>query len=355
MKRFAENQLTEFVRKYIRKLILSLTLIRSKYLVFLLFLVLSTLAWFIRSLNDTYVADLYYPVKYNNLPPNRILLSEPPSKLVLRVRADGYTILANKLRFKRTLNYDVNAFSLYSLSLDSTSVYQLTRYAREKLTAELNSSSKNISILNIEPDTIFFNFARVRNRKIPVRPILSTDETMFARQHMLNGKIRVIPDSVVAIGPSAIVDTLKFIPTEKITLNDLDDTTRKNAKIAQISRVKIPQKKVKVIIPVDRFTESEIEVPIELEHVPDSLVLKTFPKAVKINYLVTLSNFPKANAEMFHPYVDYRNIELKSSAKLKVQLDSLPGYIHGIKLSPQYVDYLIEIPSAKDWNNRRNR
>ena len=355
MKKFAENQIPEFIRKIVRKLILSITLIRSKYLVFFVFFILSTLAWFIRSLNDTYVADLYYPVKYNNLPPNRILLSEPPSKLILRVRADGYTILANKLRFKRTLNYDVNAFSLYSLSLDSTSVYQLTRYAREKLTAELNSSSKNITILNIEPDTIFFNFARVRNRKIPVRPIITTDETMFARQHMLNGEINVIPDSVVAIGPSAIIDTLKFIPTEKITLNDLDDTTRKNVKIAQIPRVKILQKKVKVIIPVDRFTESEIEVPVELEHVPDSLVLKTFPKSVKINYLVTLSNFPKANAEMFHPYVDYRHIELNSTSKLKVQIDTLPGYIHGIKLSPQYVDYLIEIPSAKDWNNRRNR
>lgn len=355
MKKFKENSFSDKINSSLKKLFLFFYRIRSKYFVFFIFLIISTLAWFIRSLNDTYVADLYYPVKYNNLPPNRILLSQPPSRLILRVRADGYTILANKLRFKRTLNYDVNAFSLYSLSLDSTSVYQLTRYAREKLTAELNSSNKNITILNIEPDTIFFNFARVRHRKIPVTPVISTDEMMFARQHMLNGRIQVIPDSVVATGPSAIIDTLQHIYTEKLILDDLDDTTHKTVKLAKIPHVVVQQKKVKVIIPVDRFTESEVEVPIEQEHVPDSLSLKTFPKTVSISYLVTLSNFPKVTANMFHPYVDFRHAQMQSSSKLNVQLDSLPAYIHGIKISPKYVDYLIEIPSAKDWSNGRDR
>lgn len=355
MKKFIKNYLPDSIRQLIRKLFISISLIRSKYLAFFFFLILSTLAWFIRSLNDTYVADLYYPVKYNNLPPNRILLSKPPSKLVLRVRADGYTILANKLRIKRTLNYDVNAFSLYSLSLDSTSVYQLTRYAREKLAAELNSSNKNITILSIEPDTIFFNFARVRNRKIPVSPIITTDESMFARQHMLNGKILVMPDSVIASGPSAVIDTLKHIYTKKLVLDNLDDTTHKSVKLAQIPHVKIQQKKVKVMVPVDQFTESVIDVPLELEHVPDSLTLKTFPKDVKISYLVTLSNFPKVTADMFHPYVDYKHVQLQKSTKLTVQLDSLPSYIHGIKISPRNVDYLIELPSDENWSNGRNR
>ena len=355
MKTFRENPLFDKINNSLRKLFRSLSLLRSKYFVFFIFLIISTLAWFIRALNDTYVADLYYPVRYNNLPPNRILLSEPPSKLILRVRADGYTILANKLRFKRTLNYDINAFSLYSLSLDSTSVYQLTYYAKEKLTAELNSSNKNITILKIEPDTIFFNFARVRNRKIPVAPVISTDEDLFARQYMLNGKIQVIPDSVTATGPSSIIDTLRYIYTVKLKLNNLDDTTHKTVKLAKILRVTVQQKKVKVIIPVDRFTESEVEVPIEQEHVPDSLDLKTFPKTAKINYLVTLSYFSKVTADMFHPYVDYRHISSQNSSKLNIQLDSLPSYIHGIKISPKYVDYLIEIPSAKDWSNRRDR
>ena len=329
--------------------------LRQKYLVFLFFVALSSLAWFFRALSDTYVADLKYPVKYTNLPPNRILSQSPPDKLILRVSSDGYTILSNMLKYKRPLRYNVNAFSLYSLSIDSTSVYTLTHNARDLLSSELNEKSKNIQILDINPDTLFFNFTRVRKKRVPIVVRIKPDENLFQRQYMFNGEPYTIPDSIEVTGPSSLVDTLSKVFTRSLVLNNLSDTVVKNISLVKINRLEFRGKKVQVIIPVDEFTESEVKVPLKYRHVPDTLILKTFPNFVTVKYLVTLSNYDKVKDNLFAAYVDFNTIDLQVDSKMKVELNSLPPYIHNVKLSQRYVEFLIEKKSAESRNNRRNR
>ncbi|MBN2521693.1 MAG: hypothetical protein JXB24_00385 [Bacteroidales bacterium] len=328
---------------------------QNKFLVFLFFLALSTLAWFIRALSDTYDAEIKYPVRYINLPPNKILSQPPPEKLMLTVRSDGYTILSTKLIFKPPLSYNVNAFSMYSLTMDSTSVYTLTRYARERLSAELNKKKKNIEIIDITPDTLFFNFSRVKKRKIPVSASIINPHAIYAQQHMLNGKIYTSPDSIVVTGPAAIVDTLRFIPTRSLRLKELSDTTEKKILIQKHPKLIYPLSKVKVIIPVDEFTESEFTVNLIQKNVPDSVLLKTFPKTVKIKYIVTLSNFEKVSSDMFKPYIDYNDIDIEMNSKATIKMDSLPPYIHSVHLTPGSAEFLIERKYVEDRNNRGNR
>ena len=79
--------------------------IRKKYLAFIFFVGLSTIAWFLRALSDDYIADIEYPVKYINLPPNRMLSRPPLEKLTLQVESDGYTILSSRIKYKRPLSY----------------------------------------------------------------------------------------------------------------------------------------------------------------------------------------------------------------------------------------------------------
>ena len=95
--------------------------IRSYYeehFAFFFFLLLAAAAWLGQALNETYVASIEYPVKYTNLPPNRMLSQPPLERLTLQVQADGYTIISSRLKYKRPLSYNINAFALYSLTLD---------------------------------------------------------------------------------------------------------------------------------------------------------------------------------------------------------------------------------------------
>jgi hypothetical protein len=345
-----------FSHRLRKRIVFYIQIIRRKYLVFLFFVALSTLAWYIRALADNYITIIKYPVKYSNFPPNRILSKAPPAFLNIQVRADGFTILSYKLKLKPALHFDVNSFSLYALSNDSTSLYLLTDYIHDKLTTELNETNKNIQILDIAPDTLFFNFLRLRNKKVPVKVTIIKNELMFARQHMLNGEPYIIPDSIIVSGPTSILDTLTQINTEPIKFDNEADTIETTKHLKMIDeRVIFSVNKVTVVIPIDRFTESEFEIPIDAINVPENLVIKSFPNKIKINYLITLSNFNKVTPASFHAYIDFNTIDPDINPKLKVELDSLPAYVQNVKIKPAYVEFLIEKKSAENWNNRRNR
>jgi hypothetical protein len=156
-----------------------------------------------------------------------MLSKEPPERLKLRVQADGYTILSSRFRYKRPLSYNVNAFALYSLTEDSTSVYTLTGYARDKLSAELGLSNKNIQILDINPDTLIFNFSRLKKKTVPVAVVFENSTGLFKNQYMLNGSPFSIPDSVIITGPSYLVDSISEIQTRSIRLRNLPIPFRK--------------------------------------------------------------------------------------------------------------------------------
>jgi hypothetical protein len=327
----------------------------QKYIVFIFFIGLSTLAWYMRALSDTYVADIDYPVKYTNLPPNRMLSQEPLKQLKLRVQADGYTILSSRFKYKRPLSYNVNAFALYSLTEDSTSVYTLTSYAREKLSAELGLSNKNIQILDINPDTLIFNFSRLKRKSVPIQVVLVQFPDLFKKQFMLNGIPFSIPSSIMVTGPSFIVDTLQKVYTRPLKLRNLSDTVIKKISLEPTSRLSYSLKKVKITVPVDEFTEVSYDIPIEFKGVPDSLIGKTFPKSVRLKYITTLSHFNDVGPDSFHVYVDYIKIESGLSPKLKVEMDSVPSFLHKVSITPRTVEFLIERKNAKSWSDRRNR
>lgn len=276
----------------------------------------------------------------------------------MQLQADGYTILSSRIKYKRPLNYNVNAFALYSLSEDSTSVYTLTWYAKERLSAELNLSNKNIRILDINPDTLIFNFSRVKKKRVPVRVVIQETPDMFAKQYMLNGTPYTNPDSVDITGPLYIIDTLQYVCTEQINFRNLSDTIEKKVLLEIPAKLSSPVKKVKVTVPVDEFTESTFSIPIIPKYVPDSLIIKTFPKNVDIKYIVTLTHFNKITADLIHAYVDFRTVDLTSNspaARLRVELDTIPPFIQNLNFSPRNVEFIIERKNAETRSNGGNR
>ncbi len=338
-----------------------ISLIYSKYrqriAVFLVFVIISTFFWFYRALDDVYVEDIKYPVKFENLPKNRILTTNPPKKIKLRVRGNGYSILSKKFKAPE-LTFDVNNFSLHSQSLDSLSVYLVTKKAQESLAHQLINENEELEIISISPDTIFFNFAKTRQKKVPIHLNFTEPDMLFAQQHTLNGKISIFPDSIILIGPGRIVDTISFANTEPIKLNNLKDSINTSSKLVPIKGTIMSKDEINIFIPVDKFTESTFNLPILIKHEPDSLILKVFPRTVKVNYKVTLSNYNNITESDFRPYVDYNDIDtskVQKRATINVYIDSIPVNAFSTSVYPSIVEFLIESKNAENRNNGRNR
>ncbi len=334
--------------KYLRKVIeffdqlpIIYKVFREKYqqklLIFLFFLFLAFVFWFFRALNERYEAEIFYPVRYTKLPENKILINELPDKLKLRVEATGKKILMHKISLNiKSLRFNVESFSLRESG--SNSFYILTNQVKDFISDDL----EGIKILDIWPDTLSFHFTDVVTKKVKVKVVLPDFKNLLAKQYAINGHIFTLPDSIIVTGPGNILDTLSFVYTKPIILNTLSDSVVKSYSLEKIKQLDFNLYKVKVVIPVDKFTESIFSAPVVTLNVPDTLTLKTFPNIVRITYRVTLSKYDDIDATLFKPFVDFNDIGQTFSSKLKVGLVDTPKYVHAIKINPGSVEFLIE-------------
>ncbi|MBN2484787.1 MAG: YbbR-like domain-containing protein [Bacteroidales bacterium] len=346
------------IMRFWNYIIANIDVLRKRMLSFLVFVAISSAFWVYRSLDDIYVTRIKYPVKYINIPQNKLLAGNPPQAIHLKIKGRGYALMGNIINTP-TLNLNVNDFSLFSQSKDSFRVYLVSRDAVNWLTNELNNESDGpLEIIAVEPDTISFSFTRSYAKKIAVMPRFADEKTLFARQHMLNGYIKTEPDSVTIIGPANNIDTIVYAYTKAIKLNNLNDSVTKKIDLETNKKYKYSASKVKVTIPVDRFTESTKDVAINVRNCPDSIRVKLFPGSVRLTYRVTLSMYNQVLESDFSPYVDYadiNNLLQENNPKLKVQLGPTSDYVHSVNFFPQEVEFLIELKNDKSWLNRGNR
>ena len=308
---------------------------KKNALVFSFFLVLSVIFWFINALSKDYVTIINYPVRYSDLPTGKTLIGESPDFLSLRISAHGYTILRHKLSSKYIpISFSVSSFSINRVSANDSVFYIQTRYAREHLSAQL---SPDIQILEIKPDTLYFRFASLVTKMLPVVANISVEPD---RQMIIKGLPTTDPDSVLASGPDYILDTLKSIYTRYRNIGVISQTTEKQIELDKPGQLTLNHNRTNVTVGIERFTEKTVSVPLEVINLPDSVKLITFPSVIEINCQVGLSNFPNVQPPLFRVSVDY-NETSAGTGNLTVSLTKQPEFVRSVKFSPKKVEFLI--------------
>jgi hypothetical protein len=310
----------------------------KKLLIFSFFLLLSVIFWFITALSKNYTTVISYPVRYIKMPEDKVLVSDMPDKLLLTVNTQGYTILRYKLlsRFSPII-FDVNSFRLSSMpGSDPNTVYILTSYAESRIQSQL---SPDIELLDISPDSLIFRFSREINTLVPVR---SDYEITFDKQFMQSGPLELDPDSILVSGPGALIDTLTVVRTEQRILKNVNKSVDFTAPVIELSRLEYSHDRVKIWIPVEKFTEASLSIPVTCRNLPDSLNIKLFPREIRLTCRVGLSRYDNVSTQSFTATVDYLEIEKNLGSKLQVQLDHIPEYVQSVNFHPKSVEYIIE-------------
>ena len=307
-------------------------------LIYLLFLVVSIIFWYLNALSKEYTTVINYPVKYEDFPKGKVLVSDLPEKLEIKVKGFGFTILRSKLTsYIKPIILPINIFRLDIKRKDNQYIYYLlSRYTKEWIGNQLGSELQLISLL---PDTLFFKFTDVIDKKIPVQLVSKLN---FAKQFMQNGKILIQPDSIVVSGPQVILDTLKVISTYKLELKGIKDTITKEVNLFPIPKISYDTKNVFITIPAVKYTEMVLNIPIESVNVPDSLKLKTFPAYISLSCWVGISDYDKMTPFMFRASVDYKILKNNPSNKVKINLTKIPPMVINITYHPKSVEYIIE-------------
>jgi len=289
-------------------------------------------------MNKEYETVLSYPVKYIRFPKGKVLVNDVPERLDLSVQSRGFTLLRFKLKSRLVpIVFDVNSFSLNTIEdKEPLTVYILTDYAIEKIQQQLSSE---IKVVSVSPDSIYFQFADMHSKNVKVNVNL---EVEYEKQYMQVADMIIKPDSVMISGPGIVIDTIGYVSTIPEKITGINKNVKLDLKLQPIENVEYSINKVSVTIPVEKFTEVALKIPIEVMNMPDSISLRMFPNDVEIIYRLGLSDFDKVNEHMFEAVVDYADKENNIGDKLKVDIRKAPEYVMITDYHPKNIEYIIE-------------
>ncbi len=310
----------------------------KKLLIYLFFVGLATLFWFLNTLSKTYTTEINYPVKFVNMPSNKILVNKLPQKLVLRVNAYGFDILRYQIRAIFMSSYfDVEKYTNQKINKASISEYIL--YTADIQGKISNNLASDINLLQVYPSKIMFRFSPVASKKVPIK---LQSKLSYRKQFKKNGEISIEPDSVEIKGAKSLLDSITYIETQLVELSDLHQTVKENIALKSPKDIALSPKEISYNIPVERFTEASIKVNVEIKNLPQTVFLRLFPSEIRINYFVGMQEYSLVKPEQFKAEVDYNEAIKNSTGKLKVTLKSYPLSIYNVRIYPETVSYLIE-------------
>ncbi len=309
----------------------------KRVFIYLFFLFISIIFWYLNALSRNNVADLHCKVNYQSFPKGKVLISDLPAEVTLKVEGLGFQILKYKIQsLYSSVDLNLNEFRIDISSKDNSyHYYLLTRHTKNRI----NSMFTGVNIIKVSPDTLFFQFTDVIDKKVPIKPDLNVE---FEQQYLIHGRVHVIPDSIFISGPQAIIDTLKFISTQPIKKSSIKDTFLVETTLVNIPRFIVPHGKVKVLVPVEKYTEATFNIPIETQNKPVGIDIKTFPSTITLSCLVAVSDFGKITPQMFRAAIDYEKVAILKPEKVKVNLISIPSHAQNVKFHPKTVEYIIE-------------
>lgn len=312
--------------------------INREVVVFSFFLLLAFIFWYLNSLEKNVEYDMKYPVRYINLPDERILADNLPAEIDLYLKGPGYSILKIKLAGTRSpVMLDVSTINYRRVPGSRTlSYYIITTGLIPKLRNQLRTECE---ISSIKPDTLFFSFDRIVTKKVQVTPNI---EVFMEKQYLVKGNILADPDTISITGPKRILDTVKTVKTKLKKLRGVNETITKGFALVTPEGCTISSRKVILTIPVEQFTEAEINVPVKILNCPDSISVKIFPDVVSVKCLVAISDYKKFEEIPFEVILDLATADLNSSEKIPVGFRNIPPFVSSLRVTPSKVDFLIE-------------
>ncbi|CAN5390258.1 YbbR-like domain-containing protein [soil metagenome] len=310
-------------------------LFNRRAITFFFCLLISVFIWLLMSLSKEYVITTSFPVKYINLPEDRIIANHLPEVIDIEIKSTGFNLLVYKIKLQReTVLIDIKD----AKSAGSKNNYYISCNKRlDKITSQFSAA---IKVTRVNPDTIFINYNKKMSKMVPVKVNLNID---YDEQYQQTDSIRVEPSFVEIAGTAESLAKITFVETAAMNLKKVDKSLSLKLDLlkgSSFKQIEYSQNTVQVKVNVTKFTEAMLELPVEVENVPSGLSLKTFPDKISVKYQVAYDDYGKVSASDCRSGVDYSKIEA-GSKKLKVVLLKSPASVRSIKLSNEKVEYII--------------
>ena len=253
--------------------------------------------------------------------------AEQSAKMSLNI--DGFHTLRYKMIRDRVVTIPLNEVS-YRLENGNTYSFS-SQYVAEKVAEKLGINASDITMNDAK---IYFTMDALKSKVVPI--VLQSNVTT-ARQYDIYGIPMIDPSSVTIYGPQEVIDTIKTVRTEPLTMNNVSQNFDAILPLDLLGGcIHSNVEEVKVEVQVEKFTEMDVEVPIKT----DSLKMRFFPETMSVKCLVAMRDYASIKPESFTVAVDKQQLKAMQPL-LDVRLAGWPPTVQIISTRPDKVEYLI--------------
>ena len=299
--------------------------------------VIAFIFWFFIKSEDDYLVTQKIPLVARNLQEQKTYKEEVPKDILITIKGSGRSFI--------WLALFENFYDDYKAIIDLSSIadqydFNLNEYYRDNPTKIVLPVSLGLQFVEVvSPKSIVINLDQYLVKKVPIQSqvFISTESG-----YIQVGDENFIPNSINIGGPQEIVNSIKFVKTQKDTLLNLMASIEKELSIINPNKlVNFDPKKVQGYIYIQPITEENVtSIPVQLLNKPDDIEVFVKPNQVSLTVVGGLDAVANILPEDILVTIDFKdwNIEKQFySPRVKIP-DSISKWEN---LTPNNLEILV--------------
>lgn len=303
----------------------------KNFLTFVAFLIISTIFWFLMTLNDEIQQNYSISLELTEVPEDVTFLNTPPDIITVNVKDKGRALIRYDFGSTPKLRLRFDDFVKTEDNRLLISDQQLNNYIR-------NIFGSGTQVISTKPDSISLRFTSRPGDRLPV--FLDID-AQASPQFIVYDHPKMNVDSVTVYSATGIPASVLSISTEKLSLRNLSDTTIIEVNLIPPTGSRVVPSKATVTVPVQPLILKKRMLNVSVKNVPPHINMLTFPATVEISYLLPMGLY---SDDEFLPVasVDYEEAVLSTSGTSRIEISNIPSYYRNVTVKPERIEYIIE-------------
>ncbi|MCE1202264.1 MAG: hypothetical protein LWX09_09240 [Bacteroidia bacterium] len=306
---------------------------RKRIFVYIIFLAVSSLLWLLIKLNNVYTVKMPVTLHFSD-PPAGIWLDDEyrEQQLETELQARGFILLRVVLTNKKEPVIHTSLRSLSPRKINQNEYYLTAQSLKSLVASHLNLNAEEVMLADNE---LRFRANPLASKKLKVVPNL---EISYDQRFGPYGPPQTYPDSLDVYAIKQVLDTLKFITTEKASYKNVRSSISDSLKLLLTHpSMSVQKNKVYFELQVEQYTETHFIVDVEPV---EGANLRIFPNRTTIILNVALKDYDKLGVSDFQVEVDTSGLA-KRNSRLFLKVSRMPSNAQLVRLDPDKVEYLI--------------
>ena len=266
----------------------------ASYRLFAFSLLIAFFLWFYVRLSSTYQQTVGIPIQVVNLKEEHAVVSEMPEQVPVLFEADGRTLLGLKYVYDVKFVIDAEHQENFDVILNKHTDY-----------VKLPNNVEGLALGVTSKDTLRIVSEKFVKKHVPV---VSDIQVTCAPGFVRVGGFRAVPDSVTVRCPASFQDSIFYVQTQRMELNDLSADEEVATELAEIneSKVRVKKTKINVFIDIQPLGETVMDnLPIRLINVPEDANVIVQPSTFSVKVRGGVDYLASLKRDSVYAVIDY--------------------------------------------------